>query len=54
MQPLGEKREKTFFFFAQSHLGNFLKYGNGTIYKTNREKSQANHLFVKIIHKISN
>lgn len=52
MQPLGKKREKKK-FFAQAHLGNFLKYGNGTLYKTNIGKLWTNHLFVKIICKLS-
>lgn len=48
MQPLGKKKERESeekFFLAQSHLGNFLKYGNGKIYKTNLEKLRAKLLF---------
>lgn len=57
MQPLGKKkkreREGEKRIFAQSHLGNFLRYGNGTIYKTNTEKLWTNRLFVRSICEIS-
>lgn len=47
MQPLGKKKRerKKKNILAQSHLGNFLQYGNGKIYKTNKEKLMAKLLF---------